>query len=211
MPKGKHTYVIDAPGASGYPNASENECDKAAEKRIAAQKVQQNKRRSKTRKPLSRVRTSIWTTHAARRVYGNKPQFHFNVCEGAISTKIKFSSNNVPLHFKNYHKQTNSALVRLNQQNATDDILANEVAQSRKRHARQSSSTKSIAHFLRPSYASSSAGPFKTACQSVKPVVPVKLLHILSLLFYSCATETSPLVAGSPISQGLISIFDGRM
>lgn len=144
MPKRKHTDVADAPGAPGSPYASETECDEAAEKLIAAQKAQQSKRRSKSRKPGSRVRTSIWTTSTARRVHGDKPQFQCSVCDGAIRTNITISTRNVPLHFKKYHKQTHSELVRLEKQNATDDILANAVAQGGKEHARQSFSTKPL-------------------------------------------------------------------
>ena len=44
-----------------------------------------------------------------------------------------------------------------------------------------------------------------------KPEPPARLIQAISKIIYSCATETQLFRIGTPILQGLVSIFGGRM
>lgn len=205
MPKRKQVETVD----SAEPSSPEspNDEDTTAKKLVSDQKEQQKRRRSKSHTPGSRARTSVWTTHAARRVDGDKPQFLCNVCNEEISTNHSYSSSNVTLHFKNYHKGAFEVLQRLNEQNATDYMLSTAIQDAQNVHQRKKASVRSIDSFFRPKNAGSSAQGSQTVSAGVSP----KLLQAITLVLYSCVTETSPMIVCSPITQALVNMFDGRM
>ena len=206
MPKRKQVDAAESAASADPSDRSSDVENDTAEKLVSKQLEQQKRRRSKSRNPGSRARTSLWTTHCARRVDGDKPQFLCNVCDGEISTNHSYSSSNITLHFKTFHKEAFETLLRLNDQNATDDMLSVAIQDAQKAHKQKKASVRSIDSFFRPQ----NAGNSRSSAAVTVGVSP-KTLQAVSLVLYSCVTETSSMIVCSPITQAFVNMFDGRM
>lgn len=199
MPKRKQGSIQDISDES-----SSDENDRTAQKLIERQRSMQNKRRSVAATPGSRAKTSIWTTHAAVRVDSDEPQFKCIVCNTNVKANQAFSSSNVTAHYRSVHKDTYKQLLSMNEQNATDEMIKSVIDAARVALPLKNTSRK-ITSFFKTAAASSDTVTVK------RGNVPVKVLQSVALVLYTCFTETSTLRVCSPITQGLVSLFDGRM
>lgn len=199
MPKRKQISLQDLSEES-----SSDENDRTAQELIATQRIMQSKRRSVAATPGSRVKTSVWTTHAAECVDSDQPQFKCNVCNSVIKSNQALSSSNITAHYKSVHKDTHRQLLALNEQNATDEMMKSLIDAARVALSRKNTSGKITAFFK-------TDGPSSNTVAGKRTTVPVKVLQSVALVLYTCFTETSTLGVCSPVTQGLVSLFDGRM
>lgn len=188
---------------------SEDEHTEVAADLIQKQKEQQNKRRSRARAPGSRVRTSIWTTLAATKVEGAKPMFQCMVCDKMLGTNRSFSSSNFTLHYESQHNTAFKLLKRLNEENATEEMLKCTIKEARKSHS-TAVSARSIRNYFRPAVVSSEKAPDQVATIAFAQI-PTTTLQAVALVLFACLTETSFTTTASPVMQGFIDIFGGRM
>ena len=204
MPKRKSK---GGPVALPQDSSSDDECDAIAASVISRQQDQQKKRRMRSHQPGARTKTSVWTTIAATKVESDKPMFQCCVCDSMVGTNHSFSSSNVTLHYKSKHKDTHDALLHLNGANATEEILSSTITEARDAW-RKKASRQSIMSFFRPSRETPQQ---TTSVARESTPVPAKLLQSVAVVLYACATETPFVRVASPITQGLVDIFGGRM
>lgn len=188
------------------PAPSPDEDDVTAVSVVKAHKDQQKKRRMRARTPGSRVKTSIWTTICATPVEGETPMSQCNVCDTTIRLNASGSSGNMKDHYAAIHKHFHDALVRLNSENATEEMLKEEVEKARRNRSAKHA-TKPIHSFFRPKAGTSS---MKAAASDTESV-PVKTVQAVTLVLYSCATETPFRRAASPLTQGFVDVLGGRL
>eukprot|EP00171_Calliarthron_tuberculosum_P001466 IDg1466t1 len=123
-------------------------------------------------------------------------------------TNKNLSSSNVRVHYQTHHKSTHDTLVRLHEQNATDKMLENVIAEQKSLH-NKSSGRVSIRSFFRPSASGESRSSSAIRPQTCE--VPVKVLQAVTLVLHCCLTETPISRSCTPITQSFVDICNGRL
>lgn len=209
MTKRKHVDDADIPSDE----ASGDECEITAKSLVANQKEQQMKRRSSASTPGRKARTSVWTTVAAVQVEIGSTEFVCKICEGKVNTNQDFSSSNITAHYRKAHKEAHNDLSRLNKQGANDQMLRNVIVGARKVMRRPVQGANIKAFFRSPGDSSLPRAQQRQQKQPapVQTQVPLKTLQAVATVLYTCVTETSILKVASPITQGFVDMFGGRM
>ena len=207
MPKRKQAPSSSLPSESSSDEIHEG----VARELIDRQKAQQLRRRSAAQKNNPRARTSLWTCIASRQIDEDSRKYACAVCNKQIPVNANHSSSNICQHYKASHPQDERALVRLNEQNATEASMKNLIdeAASRVQHKKRKNN---IASFFNQKTAASKSVASTAQRGSNNPTeVPVKLLQSVTLVLWACSSGAPLSHVGSPITQAVIDVCGGRL
>lgn len=154
-----------------------------------------------THTPGTRCKKSLWTILAVTKVAEEKPMFQCSFLDVVLSSNRAFSSSNVTIHYKAKHNNIHGMLIRLNSQNATEDMLRSDVQEARDGNNAQVSEA-SIKSFFRPT-SESSRNPLNPYAYIASKAVPVKTLQAVALVLYSCVAEAPFSSVASCIHQNI--------
>lgn len=177
-------------------------------KRLVEQQSERQKRRRKVGAGRgSSVKTSLWSTIAAT-VHGSNGKFKFTCAtcgiEGAMNSTL--STSNVIVHYKIKHLALHNDLVSLNNSNATEVALTSRISQERRRNTRRRRNSD-IQRYFTPSNGGGSSG--LSALETVN--IPAKVLQSVAIVMFSCFMEASSSQLASPVLQGFVDVFGGRI
>lgn len=220
---GKRKAVSSRPVShESLQNSREDESDRDAQQALLlmnAHQDQQTRRRSIAGGRGSSSNTSIWSTLAATIVqHAQKPTFHCSVCSKENKLNKTVSNSNILLQYKSMHPELYENLLALEASGATEQQIRNAVSFARTEWLRKNKNSKITLFFCARDCSSASrfASPFHQA--TVNPAVdfsipstPVKVTQCVASVMYACVTETPLSRVGSPLLQGLVSVFGGRM
>lgn len=100
---------------------------------VESQQERQKNRRKASRGPGTGTRSSVWSLIAASTLCVDSDSFFVcSVCSHEGNMNKNFSTSNIIAHYKLRHNQLRESIVRLNDSNATSDLLTREIEKARR-------------------------------------------------------------------------------